>query len=83
MPEVLEKVPFGAVAFLHIDMNCALPEQKTMELFWDRLSAGALVLLADYTYYGHDCQREAIDTAARKRGAEILSLPTGQGVIIR
>jgi hypothetical protein len=83
VPEILEKVQFGPVAFLHIDMNCALPEQKTLEFFWDRLSAGGVVPLDDYSYYGHDCQRDAMDTAARNRGADILSLPTGQGVIIR
>jgi hypothetical protein len=83
VPEILEKVDFGAVAFLHIDMNCALPEQKALEFFWERLSPGAVVLFDDYGYYGHDCQRDAIDAAARIRGANILSLPTGQGVIIR
>jgi hypothetical protein len=54
-----------------------------MEFFWDRLTPGAVVLLDDYSYFGHDCQREAIDSAAMARGAKILSLPTGQGLIIR
>ena len=83
VPEILERVEFGAVAFLHIDMNCALPERRALEFFWDRLSPGAVILLDDYAYYGHDCQRDAIDAAARVRGAEVLSLPTGQGVIVR
>lgn len=83
VPEILASIEFGAVAFLHIDMNCALPERMALEFFWDRLSPGAAVLLDDYAYYGHECQREAMDAAARARGAEILSLPTGQGVIIR
>jgi Methyltransferase domain len=83
VPEILERVEFGAVAFLHIDMNCALPERSALEFFWDRLSPGAVILLDDYAYYGHDCQRDAIDAAARVRGAEVLSLPTGQGMIVR
>lgn len=83
VPEVLGQVEFGAVAFLHLDMNCALPERAALEFFWERLPAGAVVLLDDYAYYGHECQRDAIDTAARAKGAEVLSLPTGQGVIIR
>lgn len=83
VPEILGKIDFGAVAFLHIDMNCALPEQRALEFFWDRMPPGALVLFDDYTYYGHECQRDAIATAARDRGADILSLPTGQGVIVR
>jgi len=83
VPEILDRVEFGPVAFLHLDMNCALPERTAFEFFWDRLSAGAVVLLDDYAYYGHECQRDAIDGAARAKGAEVLSLPTGQGVIIR
>lgn len=81
--EILEQIEFGTVAFLHIDMNCALPERAALEFFWDRLSPGAVVLLDDYCYYGHECQRDAIDAAARSRHAEVLSLPTGQGLIIR
>jgi len=83
VPAILEEIEFGALAFLHIDMNCALPERTALEFFWDRLSPGAVVLLDDYAYYGHDCQRHALDEVARLRGAEVLSLPTGQGVIIR
>jgi hypothetical protein len=83
IPDILQRLDFGHVAFLHIDMNCALPERAALEFFWDRLSPGAVVLLDDYAYFGHDCQREAVDDAARARGAEVLSLPTGQGIIIR
>lgn len=83
VPDVLEEVEFGAVAFLHLDMNCAFPERSALEFFWDRLSPGAIVLLDDYAYNGHDCQREAIDASVRAKRAAVLSLPTGQGMIIR
>jgi hypothetical protein len=83
VPEVLERSGVGVVAFLHIDMNCALPERAAFDFFWERLSPGAVVLLDDYGYYGHDCQRDAMDAEARARGAEILSLPTGQGLIVK
>jgi hypothetical protein len=83
IPEVLPTLEMGAVAFLHIDMNCAYPEQAALEFFWDRLSRGAIVLLDDYAYFGHDRQASAMDAAARALGTQILSLPTGQGVIIK
>jgi len=83
VPEILEKIDFGAIAFLHVDMNCALPEQRALEFFWDRMPPGAVILFDDYGYYGHDCQRDAIDAVVRGRGSEILALPTGQGVIVR
>jgi hypothetical protein len=83
VPEVLGTVDFGKVAFLHIDMNSALPEQWALAFFWDRLSPGAVILFDDYSYFGHECQRDAIDQVAREKKAHILSLPTGQGIIIR
>jgi hypothetical protein len=83
IPEILARTDFAAVAFVHIDMNCALPELAAFEFFWDRLPPGGVVLLDDYAYYGHDSQRKAIDDAARARGTEVLSLPTGQGLVIK
>jgi hypothetical protein len=83
IPDVLPSLGIETVAFLHIDMNCALPERAALEFFWDRLSPGAIVLLDDYGYRGHECQREAIDEAAREKDVQVLSLPTGQGLIIK
>jgi hypothetical protein len=83
IPEVLPGLDTGAVAFLHIDMNCAYPERAALEFFWTRLSHGAIVLLDDYAYFGHDQQAGAMDSAARALGGDILSLPTGQGIIIK
>jgi hypothetical protein len=83
VPAIFETIDFGAVAFLHIDMNSALPTQAAFEFFWDRLSPGAVVLFDDYAFYGHNHLREVIDKSARARGAEVLSLPTGLGVIVK
>lgn len=83
VPEVLLEVDFGAVAFLHLDMNCVYPERAALEFFWNRLSRGAMVLLDDYGYFGHELQAEAMDAVAGTLGARILSLPTGQGLIVR
>jgi hypothetical protein len=83
IPEVLPALEIGTVAFLHIDMNCAYPERAALEFFWNHLSRGAIVLLDDYAYFGHEQQTRAIDSTALALGANILSLPTGQGVIIK
>ncbi len=83
IPEVLPTAGIEQVAFLHIDLNCALPEQAALEFFWDRLSAGAAVLLDDYAYRGHENQRRAIDQVARRFDRSVLALPTGQGLILR
>jgi hypothetical protein len=83
VPVVLEQLQVEQVAFLHLDMNSAKPERAAFEHFWEKLSAGGLVLLDDYAAHGYDALAKAIDDAARARGAEVLSLPTGQGVILK
>jgi hypothetical protein len=81
VPDVLPSIDVSQVAFLHLDMNCAYPEQAALEHFWNRLSPGAFVLLDDYAYFGYESQTEAIDGLAQSLGFEVLSLPTGQGLI--
>jgi hypothetical protein len=83
VPGVLTALGLGQVAFLHIDMNCAYPERAALEYFWDHLAPGAMVLFDDYAYFGNDALAAAIDAAAANLGAEILSLPTGQGLIVK
>lgn len=83
VPEVLRQVALDQVAFLHLDMNCAYPDRAAFEHFWEKLSPGGVVLLDDYAFYGYDVTAKAIDEAARDRGVEVLSLPTGQGMIVK
>jgi hypothetical protein len=83
VPEVLSTLQLSQIAFLHIDMNCAYPERAALEFLWSSLSPGGMVLLDDYAYLGHNEQANAMDDAARGLGAEILSIPTGQGLIIK
>jgi len=64
-------------------MNCAGPERAALEYFWDRLSPGGMVLLDDYARHSFDALAEAIDPVAAARGADVLSLPTGQGLICK
>lgn len=83
VPETLEQVDTRAVAFLHIDMNCAPPEVAALRYFWPRLTPGAFVLLDDYAYRGYEQQRLAMNTLATEFGVSICALPTGQGLLIR
>lgn len=82
VPEALARIPDTPIAFLHIDMNCAMPERTALETLWPRIPRGGVVLLDDYAYWGHSHQKDAIDEAARGIGIEVLSLPTGQGLIV-
>lgn len=83
VPAALSDVKASAIAFLHLDMNCAYPECEALRLLWNRLSPGAIILLDDYAYFGYEAQGTAMDELAGKFGAEILALPTGQGLIVK
>ena len=83
VPETLTQVSIEKVAFLSIDMNCAAPEIAAAEYFWEKMSPSAVILLDDYGFVSYEEQKNAFDEFARKKGVEILALPTGQGVIIK
>ncbi len=83
IPQTLDQANCDHVAYLHIDMNQAYPEAKAAEYFWPRLVDGAFVLLDDYAYKGYEAQKIAMDKFARRVGVSILSMPTGQGLMVR
>ena len=73
VPECCEAVDAEAIAFLHLDMNCAYPEVEALRFFWDRMSRGGIILFDDYTHFGYENQGNAIDDLAKTLGAEILA----------
>jgi len=83
VPETLEQMTATSIAYLHLDMNCAPPEIAAINRLWSRLVPGAFVLLDDYAYYGYRHQKLAMDEFARSKQVQVLSLPTGQGLMIR
>ncbi|QYK53603.1 MAG: class I SAM-dependent methyltransferase [Fimbriimonadaceae bacterium] len=83
IPETLAQVACDQVAYLHLDMNCAPPEVAAFEYFWPKLVPGGVVLLDDYAYRGYESQKAAMDRCAMAVGVRILSLPTGQGLMIK
>lgn len=83
IPESLGEVKAEKVSFLSIDLNNAVPEIAAAEFFWDKLVSGASIVLDDYGWKKHIVQKHAFDDFAKRKGVPILSLPTGQGLIIK
>lgn len=83
IPATLRDVSIDKVAYLHIDMNCVMPEMEAIEFFWPRLSTGACVVLDDYAYFGYHLQLAAWNDWGARNGSPILTLPTGQGLIVK
>ena len=84
IPETLHLVKTKKVCYLSIDMNCVEPEIEALEFFWNKMVCGGIIILDDYGYANkHDEQKKTQDAFARRKGVEILTLPTCQGLIIK
>jgi hypothetical protein len=83
VPYVLPEVKAERVCYLSIDMNNAASEIAAAEFFWDKMVSGAVAVLDDYGFSPFIRQKHAFDAFARARGVEVLSLPTGQGLIFK
>lgn len=83
VPESLSTVQIPNVCYLCLDMNCTVPEIEAASFFWEKLVPGGMILLDDYAYAGYEDQNRAFRLFAAQKSAEILSLPTGQGLILK
>ncbi len=83
LPESLPKVSLDRIAYLSMDLNNAIAEKRTIEQLWDKVVPGAIVLLDDYAWAGHEAQYEMWNGFAQSVKAPIAVLPTGQGIMIK
>ncbi|MGE0338853.1 MAG: TylF/MycF/NovP-related O-methyltransferase [Xanthobacteraceae bacterium] len=83
VPESFHQVDTGPISYLCLDMNIAKPERAAIEHFWPKMVTGGIVILDDYGWNGYKDQKETIDEFATLAGVKVLTLPTGQGMMIK
>jgi O-methyltransferase len=83
VPDILREISPDKIAFMHIDMNSSAPEIGALELLFERVSPGGVVIFDDYGWLLHRKQKDAADRFMSDHGHEILELPTGQGLLIK
>jgi glycosyltransferase involved in cell wall biosynthesis len=83
VPDVLAEVAPTSIAFLHLDMNNAQAERGALEVLFDRISPGGLIVFDDYGWNGYREQKDAADAFMRERALAVLELPTGQGLVVK
>ncbi len=83
LPESINLKQFSRLAFVHIDLNNVNAEMGVIQAIWDRISPGGMVLLDDYCFKGYEEQYNAWNAFCTARGYSVLSLPTGQGLIVK
>ena len=82
-PESINKVDIKKIAFLHLDMNSWMAEIGTLDVVWDLIPSGGVVLLDDYGLYSHRAQKEHELNWFAQKNILPLELPTGQGIVIK
>ncbi len=83
LPDSLAEADLTRIAYLSVDLNSASAEKAVMEMLWDSLVPGAVVLIDDYAFKGHEAQYRMWNSFAESRGRMIATLPTGQGLLLR
>ncbi len=83
IPDTLAAVDSTEIAFASIDLNVARTEIEAIAALWPRLVPGAIVVIDDYGWPGHEAQKHAWDAFVAEHRQELLPLPTGQAVIVK
>jgi len=83
LPSALDGVDVGSIGFLHIDLNSHVVEADCLRRLWSNLKSGAIVLLDDYAHVNAEKQYDAMNECASDLGVSILTLATGQGILIK
>jgi hypothetical protein len=83
LPESLAGAELRRIAYLSVDLNNATAERPCIETLWPKLSQGAIVVIDDYAHKGHRPQYDMWNDFGAKVGCPIVTLPTGQGLMIK
>ncbi len=83
IPDVLSEVAPEKIAFMHLDMNNAAAEIGALDVLFEKMVPGALLVLDDYGWMAYRAQKLAEDPWFAARGYHVIELPTGQGLVIK
>lgn len=83
VPESFAVAAPRRIAFMHIDMNSSKSEIAALDVLFDRVVSGGIIVFDDYGWTGYRAQQLAEETWARDRGHRILELPSGQGLLVK
>jgi hypothetical protein len=83
VPEILSSIAPQKISFLHLDLNSAEAEIGALEILFERMLPGAILILDDYGWLAYRAQKVAEDAWFGERGYSVLELPTGQGMLIK
>ena len=83
LPETLSINCPEKISFLHLDLNNAVAEIDTLEILFNKMVSGSILILDDFGWgaYHDQCKLE-LEWFTNK-GYSVLEIPTGQGIVIK
>jgi hypothetical protein len=83
VPDVLAEDSPQVISYLHLDMNSPRAETAALEVLFDRVVPGGVIVFDDYGWVPYRKQLDAADEFMRDHGHMVLELPTGQGLVVK
>jgi O-methyltransferase len=83
VPEILVQAAPERIAFMHVDLNNSAAEIAALDLLYDRISPGGIIIFDDFCWASARAQYDAEREWFEERGRHVLALPTGQGVFVK
>ena len=83
VPEILDADAPDRIAFLHIDLNNATAEIAALNRLYERIVPGGIIIFDDFGWTNSSAQRVAETAWFAERGRQVLTLPTGQGLLVK
>jgi len=83
LPSTLLEDSPDRIAFLHVDLNAPKAEVACLEILFDRIVPGGVIVFDDYGWHLFREQKRAEDEFFAARGYYVLELPTGQGLVVK
>lgn len=71
------------IALLHLDLNSSKAEIETLEVLFDRVVPGGMIVFDDYGWTGYQAQHDAEKAWMAERGYRIFETPNGQGILLK
>lgn len=83
IPDTLEAIKNEKLCFVHIHLNIYQSTQAAIELLYDKVVPGGIILIEDYGLKSCAGVKKAIDQFVKIKNIKVIHLPTGQGMIYK
>ena len=69
--------------FVHLDVDLYQPTLDSLTFFYEKMIQGGIILCDDYGFTTCPGAKKAMDSFFSDTHEEVVSLPTGQGFVVR